>query len=440
VVYYQRHPSNDSAEPLKERLRLDDLSLPSLPSAITDKSTPTFSSPSHGWRRLIRLEDEKSTTPKKPIAVIHVGPHKTGTTSLQHFLQENHQVILDDGFHQPWTLKPPPHGGAGEFDIASCFLTGEIKANKAKGHKTLCPGEVGLNILKDLGKQGKNVLMSAELFSLITDMASFAEVMEPWDVKIVYFHRWYHDWLLSNFNQASNARLKHDILAKFDSFMAAHGSGKAQYNSLVRNFNKFHGQNFTMPDESYRSLYRYKEHFDVIALDYEDKSTTLVEKFFCDGLKGLTSRTCDEYLRQKANTEVYRTNGRKVMSYKNIAYGANMLALTSYRSLSHYEEVVVKIQHHQEKTLGRSPFDFPMSCVDDELLKDLIEVTIDHRRNILPDIPFTEDAEKQIREEYWTKMKDEKMSCDTDVAAVLALPEWSEFFDNLNKDSYEANE
>eukprot|EP00581_Thalassiosira_minuscula_P029646 CAMPEP_0183785024 /NCGR_PEP_ID=MMETSP0739-20130205/66291_1 /TAXON_ID=385413 /ORGANISM="Thalassiosira miniscula, Strain CCMP1093" /LENGTH=358 /DNA_ID=CAMNT_0026029017 /DNA_START=98 /DNA_END=1171 /DNA_ORIENTATION=- len=357
----------------------------------------------------------------------------------------------------PWTLKPPPHG-AGEFGIASCFLTGKRK-EKFQAYRPLCKnnGEE-LSTLKELGKQGKNVLLSAESFSFITDIGALAEALEPWDVKVIYFHRWYHDWLLSNFNQASNSKLNrilanfdkfiadagsgadfnqasnsklNRILANFDKFIADAGSGaakqKAKYNSLVNNFEKFYEEDFSMPDESYRSFYRYREHFDnVVALDYEDTRISLTEKFFCRGLKNETTGTCAEFLRQKESSGAgsTRINGAKTLAYKNIAYGANLLGVTSFCSKGHYDDVVAKIQHHHETTLGRSNTEFPTNCLKNVILEKLIEVSIEHRRNILPDVPFTEAEEKRIRSEFWSKMTEEKRGCDFDIAGVLALPEW----------------
>src|SRR5215469_3836293 len=37
----------------------------------------------------------------KRICYIHVGPHKTGTTSIQWFLQENRDELLKDGYFVP---------------------------------------------------------------------------------------------------------------------------------------------------------------------------------------------------------------------------------------------------------------------------------------------------------------------------------------------------
>lgn len=38
---------------------------------------------------------------KKPDLIIHIGPHKTGTTSLQNYLKANHEALLNQGIYYP---------------------------------------------------------------------------------------------------------------------------------------------------------------------------------------------------------------------------------------------------------------------------------------------------------------------------------------------------
>jgi len=54
----------------------------------------------HRWLASLGAPDYSSHMPKR-VCYIHVGPHKTGTTSIQWFLQENREELLKCGYFVP---------------------------------------------------------------------------------------------------------------------------------------------------------------------------------------------------------------------------------------------------------------------------------------------------------------------------------------------------
>lgn len=70
---------------------------------------------------------------------IHIGEHKTGTTSLQGFLLENIEFLAQNGCHYlifPEYTHMHPYGGAAAHPIAWALEFGYKKGNaKFKGEK-----------------------------------------------------------------------------------------------------------------------------------------------------------------------------------------------------------------------------------------------------------------------------------------------------------------
>mmetsp|Transcript_17353 Transcript_17353/g.29925 ORF Transcript_17353/g.29925 Transcript_17353/m.29925 type:complete len:469 (+) Transcript_17353:67-1473(+) len=442
VLYNRGHISNEHGSPdptnavieataQRRRRRLNTLDLYKDPKSVASKRTKISTSADDVLEDQVSLKGTLDTSigqVKKPIAVLHIGPHKTGTTALQRFITEHELELRNDGFHMPWKMKS--YESANEFQFASCFLTGNRKVQMSSRRNDICPPEE-LPRLQKLGQEGKSIFLSAEAFSYITDVAPLAEFLEHyWDVHIIYFHRWYYDWLFSNHNQTIKVILK-QAMGNFDKFIANRGRGKL-LRSFVVQFEHMHKEDFAMEIESYRSFYKYSKYFDnVVTLDYEDESVSVTENVFCNAMKNSAKHTCERILQEKG--EMVHINGAQSLVYKSIAYAANELAMMTYCSKEHFEDVVEKIQNHQESTLGLSSSDFPARCLSDTILDRIIEVSLEHRRQILSHDPLSKEDEDRIREEYQEKM--EKTSCDPDIKAILEMPEWMEFFDTLNNEN-----
>mmetsp|Transcript_44428 Transcript_44428/g.93270 ORF Transcript_44428/g.93270 Transcript_44428/m.93270 type:complete len:459 (-) Transcript_44428:48-1424(-) len=433
VIYCRKHMPTDEAKAIVE--------------AADETLPPSLRSADHDQRRLLEIElqqyihpetvTSKTTNPQtagetktrtnRPKAVLHIGPPKTGTTALQSSIREGAESLIEDGYTMPWYIRNPDQ--VNELAFATCFES-KVWEKLALDESELCPkGE--LSLITRLGEEGKNIFLSSEFFSFVTDIDDLANFLEPWDVTIIYFHRWYYDWHFSQYNQSLKSRLEKK-LRNFDEFVAARGGGGDVYVlAFDAYFGRAYRRDFSDELEAYRSVYQYRQHFDdVVTLDYEDGNISVTENLFCNGMKDATN-TCEHFLRQKGKSNAL--NRATTMAYKNIAYGANQLALASFCSREQFDDVVDKIQYHQEKALGFTSSDFPMKCIEDEILDKMLEVSVEHRRQILLDDPFTEEEEARARELYWENIKHK--ACDPDIDLILEMPEWLEFFETLEKGS-----
>jgi len=132
---------------------------------------------------------------------LHIGPHKTGSTSLQQYLHHNRAVLARQGFLYPRSgcLDGRRYGqhdfarsiaGRGSFDVAR--LQEEIEASG-----------------------NDKILLSSEEFSLVRDPGTIVRCFDGFDVKAVIYCRRQDELLLSHFNQRVKVGSTGDSLEQF---------------------------------------------------------------------------------------------------------------------------------------------------------------------------------------------------------------------------------
>jgi len=123
----------------------------------------------------------------KPIMIIHIGPRKTGTSTIQESLFESKKRLKKDNFIY-----------IEKYDV--CFR------DYFDGHKCDLEEVRDFNYrLARLHSSKKNVILSSDrlIRSIQTkdDFDYLLRKLHGWDVRIVVAYRRYFDWLLSEYNQ-----------------------------------------------------------------------------------------------------------------------------------------------------------------------------------------------------------------------------------------------
>jgi len=118
---------------------------------------------------------------------LHIGPHKTGTTSLQYYLNHNRANLSHSGWLYPKSGCPKTNYG--HHEVARSFLGRgrfDIGALRQEIDRTQCG----------------NIVLSSEDLSLCRDPDVIANALSGFDVTIVIFCRRQDELLLSMFNQS----------------------------------------------------------------------------------------------------------------------------------------------------------------------------------------------------------------------------------------------
>lgn len=136
--------------------------------------------------------------------ILHVGVHRTGTTSTQEFMRQNFPVLLNKGVLYPFGVKRHDR-------MVQRLISGEV------------PADV---LARDLERRAAShpqsvdtVVLSDEDMSLIRDFGVFAALKDTFDVKILVSLRrqdlWLESWYLQNVKWQWNPALAHLTFEEF---------------------------------------------------------------------------------------------------------------------------------------------------------------------------------------------------------------------------------
>ncbi|MBI1172716.1 hypothetical protein GC209_15070 [bacterium] len=157
---------------------------------------------------------------------LHVGVHRTGTTSTQRFLRESFNVLLKKGYLFPFRVK-----------------------RHDRQIRRLVSGEQSMaEFIQDLQMRADShplpihsIVLSDEDMSLIEDFSLFAPLKEAFDVKVVVALRrqdlWLESWYLQNVKWQWNPQLAHLTFAEFferraDFFWVDYAKRLAHYEAI----------------------------------------------------------------------------------------------------------------------------------------------------------------------------------------------------------------
>lgn len=157
---------------------------------------------------------------------LHVGVHRTGTTSTQGVLRANFTELLQRGFMYPYSR--PRHD-----DVVRALRSG-----------ILSPQDLADDLVKRANThpfQIQNIILSDEDMSMIEDFNLFAPLAKVFDVKVVAMIRrqdlWLESWYLQNVKWQWDAAVANLSFAEFlarrkDFFWIDYAARFAQYESI----------------------------------------------------------------------------------------------------------------------------------------------------------------------------------------------------------------
>lgn len=132
--------------------------------------------------------------------LLHVGPHKTGTTTLQTALYRHADLLSKDGWHQPSKDRFSQEcQGPKQFGCISFFLQQDQPNVTAPVWQSFQAW-----IRKRVRRNESIVLSSEELDRQSVNRSLLASVLAPFKTTVVVGYRIFFDWLLSLYRQTGN--------------------------------------------------------------------------------------------------------------------------------------------------------------------------------------------------------------------------------------------
>ena len=179
----------------------------------------------------------------KPIVFLHIGPHKTGTTSIQYALATNRQKLLENDIHYPVAGCPIVQSESkyGQHELY-WFLA------KKKKVKNDDPWQ---RLREEVEKAAtKTVIISAEGLSSCDDkkIKLINRYLSDFDVRIILYTRSIEAWIISSYKQyvksSKYVSSFHDfyedylINRSFDNLIYKWSSHFGHDNIIVRDFDE----------------------------------------------------------------------------------------------------------------------------------------------------------------------------------------------------------
>ena len=347
-----------------------------------------------------------------PFAVIHVGPHKTASSTLQQFLVTHTGTMQEDKYFVPVI----PGGGSRRKRtsmLANCFVN-KTEIDSAKGwfgcgpkdrNRIMRYFEITLN---DTIKDGSNIIMSSEEFDHVTlNVTELLSYFVPFfQVHIVMHYRRFHDWLFSFFNQeAKNGHIRgknHERIA-FQEWLSHDSIESFQqiYTlSVYERFKPFEGLNISI-------------------INMHDGNKTVEETFFCNHVNQAT-HTCNKAklsktLNQNPSVDLdYLIFRDKIRFHHSIR-----LSRTDKRN-----------KQIEEKF--RSMKDVPLLCPSSDMKETLLNLILKFEMALTPESWYnSKEGLQSLREDLDAKMTSK--FCSADAETILKSSDWQEFLTDLEK-------
>lgn len=389
----------------------------------------------------------------KPRLIIHVGPPKTATTTIQETFtsQEWKDMLLIDGV--VYTGAFINEGGHGaplpvhqQLRDASCHRAmSQARATEHTANtknrtvfdvvaRAPCAQKL-LQTLKPYRDAGQSLIVSDETLSFrlnkfhaMKQPAAFdwislkALLAEDWDISVVVGYRRYMDWLPSAKQQVEQWKPGKPRMNKW----AANG-GKAIKGLFPDYWKVQPGSSGPMPYfYTDKVINMVRPYVDVQIMNMHSKDQSVRTTFLCDSLFGAAPHACQVSKRrdkQKENEKI--SNKAQTLSYDMLTMAAE--SIIQARPMPKRHDIVLAAQRYHERTLNQTEGDFPLMCPNQADMEAFLEKSMELEHKVLPAFYAGPEGEQNHRAAFGKAVKRQKY-CHIDTATVLKDPRWKEFY------------
>jgi len=346
-------------------------------------------------------------------AIIHMGPHKTGTTTIQRFTFHHKLILKEDGYELLEVTNKEDNLRSkrkkiiiNSVNFATCFIDPQHEGRI----RYPCDPDRLLHGL-DLARKGSNVFISSEAFAKMDEegVAMLENYLSHWsDVTIILFYRRYYEWLPSLFNH-ENKRWYRDE-SKW---------GENIVDFLEENSETYHSYYV------WSLLQRLRRKFDeknIILMDFHDKSTRGPEEtLFCN----IPNAT--EMCNAARSSKEENLNPSVNLDYFDLAYGAKKEGMVSMSGTKKTTKLLKAIEKYHNTNLTGAKFE--RVCASSTILERIWSMTLaaDSKLNPRNNPDNYDEMRLDFEKSASTKL------CKLDVAKTLNNPAWKNFFDAYNK-------
>lgn len=380
----------------------------------------------------------------KPMIFLHVGPHKTATTSLQCTLARYRSLLHQDGILFVGKTNPtycPELGTDLEeysyplrfFGERDCHKTiNDAIANGRELMKVQCFHRLDTS-LREYSTQGKHLIYSEELWTnfhiysndihkYVLNLTAVAPLLKKYfDVHIIVGYRRYFQWISSCKAQLDKPLPNRQRWLQWpgnDTDGRAYESTWAQ----IRNKKIRCGAFTPAIVEGYKVL------GDVHVLNMHGEENYLTD-LVCNVLPAPI--TCAARRQEDLSLETIHNPSSVSIFYDMLAVHAARLGYFATFNKKRWE-VADQARQFWEATKRRRPTDLPLTCpIRSELNFFLLKKSLRQEKDLLPAFFHSSLGEPQHIEDFW-KAVNKSAYCNVNVEAALNQTDWVNFFRKLD--------
>lgn len=408
---------------------------------------------------------------RRPLFIIHVGPPKTGSTTLQCTLESLRDKIEADKF--AYIGRPECIGlnidyeRRREFRMFSQALVTDYQCHIALQDVTnnntntteqpfQCWKEF-IEKVENYKRHNRNVLFSDEAMSnRIARTYSYRptvpypwnaleSVLQGWDVRFLTLHRPFYDFLPSVYNEIyklgpGKRRLKLWHKSNDSEDKCIDQGGKIvpkpfdvdEYVFTIANLMEPGQTLYPTPVQIYQILQNRTSKIMLVDLDYKGKGSEddFISHIVCEKLPGLQN-TCLglREMRRHDNDSTKQRNPSIPLHYDLIAAEACKRGVVNGSTVSRNFVRDSARQYHEEIN-GRTANDLALECPDKSTLQKILDISLDHER-IFRGKEWREENETQAINKFWAAANEKKKFCTVDSKSVIENKGWKEFLKAL---------
>ena len=367
--------------------------------------------------KVVRVKDNRKNL------VLHVGPQKTGSTTLQNAWTVPQGLIGDlkrDNYRYAFIN---PHVGYFNCDVGTY------------GSYDNCQVAPRLeNVFNTTRSNGENLLLSDENldYRFVDPLREYID-SNYWDVTVIVVYRRIHEWLVSWYNQinkTTNRDIHGNILIDDHGhpYRMDHkwwpdqgGSEIPVFSDWYKKFTEyFDRSDLAKRHRSVELVNAYEPLFNKVVVHSMHQEGDLVTNFMCDSVPEATN--CCNRLRKGA-LEIPLENASVNLDHDIIAVEARNRGMLQKR-LSR-PEVVAAVSTFIEKTNK----EIPRKC-DHEMIEEIRGWLLDSEKELFYE-NWTEDQTSELQQIYDVYLEKGKL-CDVDLTKVFADEDWMDFFASLD--------
>lgn len=382
----------------------------------------------------------------KPLLILHVGPPKTSSTTLQSMLTRYRETLKLDNYlyvgriyDEEGNYEGFEEGPFLDLSNAKCHVELEDIYEDNEDDKSVdwthhedAP-QCWKNFLVELARvrrSNMNLIISDEKLCLRGHNSGkfhyelLKETLRDWDVRVLTTYRRYFAWLPSHKNHHDSHKLTESDYQTWDGEELTPIFPRLQ--ECMQDLSKLR---YPYIDAV---VGNYSKYFPVEVMNMHDTTEypTLASQFVCKYVPN-AEETCELSLREGDIASNVELNKAKSIFY-------DMLAMAAYKqgiirsSVGSRVSVRDAIQHEHEVIHGKTPSELPLDCPDTKSVERVLEKSLGYEMAFFPEFHHGGLGENVHRSDFWT-MVDKKRFCSVDIAKTLRQKEWIEFFDKLNR-------